>query len=110
MSEKKMKLARNQEIETKQVTLRINVELWYDKETRDERTTYMVVTGVPKDLPDNMMDSVRQHAESQFAAVIQERRFIEMYSKGKSMLEEQPTFINLDKVEAIKIQSVTIKQ
>ena len=91
------------EQKTKIINYRIDVDI------ADEgvKTTYMQVTGVPEDLPEEYESTVMRAAEAQFAAALNQRTFLEFYSKGKSSKDEQPVFYNLSKVFWIKIENIS---
>lgn len=101
MSSKTNKIAKD--IKTKSVSYRIDVELAGE----GTKTTYMVVTGVPEDLPENMMDSVKQAAEMQFASTLNSKQFLEFYNEGKNSRDEQPVFYNMTQMAWIKVKSLT---
>lgn len=107
MSSKAKKMSENitpKEAPTKSAQYRIDVDL----SGVGLRTTYMVVTGIPEDLPDEMEPSVRAAAEKQFASVIKAGSgYLEFYSEGKTSADEQPVFYNLFKLDWLSIKSVT---
>lgn len=67
------------------------------------KSTYMVVTGIPKDLPPEYDNTIKMSAERQFAEALNTRRFLEFYTLGKSAKDEQPVFINTDHVNEVQI-------
>lgn len=90
------------EQKTKTQQYRINVNLAGE----GVKTTYVTVTGIPEDLPEEYENTILRSAEMQFINAINERTFIEFYNEGKSVKEEQPVFYNLDKLAWIQIQSI----
>ena len=88
--------------ETKIICYRIDVDIAGE----GIKTTYMQVTGVPKDLPVEYEETVKRSAEAQFANAINSRIFLEFYDKGKTSKDEQPTFINLSHKDWIKIREI----
>lgn len=70
------------------------------------KSTYIVVTGIPEDLPDEYEDTIKRSAEAQFATAINQRLFLEFYNKGKTSRDEQPTFYNLSKLDWIGIDTI----
>lgn len=107
MSEKKAKEVRK-ENETINFTYRIDVCIATVNESVGslELTTYMIVSGVPKDLPEEMMDTVKYAAQAQFATAINERKFIEFYDKGKTSKDSTPTFFNLGNIEHLTVLGI----
>lgn len=91
------------EKKTKTQQYRIDVELAGE----GIKTTYVTVTGIPEDLPEEYENTIRLAAESQFANAVNERKFLEFYSEGKSARDEQPRFINLAMLAWIQIKSIT---
>lgn len=91
-----------QEQETKIICYRIDVDIAGE----GVKTTYMQVTGVPKDLPVEYEETVRRSAEAQFANALNSRLFLEFYNQGKTSKDEQPTFINLSRKDWIKIREI----
>lgn len=91
---------------TKEMTVRIDLELWRKPEDHSEYSTYIVITGIPEDLPQEYEGTVIKTAEAQFAQALNQRLYLEFYNVGKTSKDEQPLFINLSKVEAIKIKDV----
>lgn len=71
-----------------------------------EKSCYMIVSGVPEGLPEELMPTVETTAKSQFAQVIKTANFIELYSLGKSAKEEDPVFYNLSSFKTISITKV----
>ena len=70
------------------------------------RSTYMVVTGIPKDLPPEYDNTIIMSAERQFAEALNTRRFLEFYTLGKSAKDEQPVFVNTDHVNEVQITEI----
>lgn len=105
MGSKVRKMSENiqQENKTKNMTVQINVNFCGE----GVRSTYMVITGIPEDLPAEFEDTVVATAKSQFANFLNDsRKFIEFYSEGKSNKDEEPRFINVSKLDWIGIVSV----
>lgn len=101
--EKQVLKAQMPEQKTKSVTYRIDVNLAGEC----VKTTYMVITGVPEDLPEEYENTVRRTAEAQFCNALNERKFLEFYNEGKNANDEQPKFINISSMAYIQILSVT---
>lgn len=91
------------EQKTKSVTYRIDVNLAGE----GIKTTYMVITGVPEDLPEEYENTIQRTAEAQFCNALNERKFLEFYDEGKSAKDGQPKFINTSNIAWIEILSVT---
>ena len=88
--------------ETKIIGYRIDVEIAGE----GTKTTYMQVTGVPKDLPAEYEETVKRSAEAQFANAINQRLFLEFYNQGKTSKDEQPMFINLSRKDWIQVKEI----
>ena len=91
---------------TKEMTVRIDIELWRKLEEHEEFSTYMLITGVPEDLPKEYENTVIKTAEGQFAQAINQRLYLEFYTLGKTSKDEHPMFVNLSKVEALKVKDI----
>ena len=104
--EKQVLKAQMPEQKTKNMSVRIDVEIWRKPEDHGEYSTYVVITGIPEDLPPEYEGTVIKTAEAQFAQAINQRLFLEFYTLGKTSKDEQPLFVNLSKIEAIKIKDV----
>lgn len=104
MSNKANKIAKDMaempKQETKNINYQIDVELGNGYGVM---STYMTVTGVPKDLPESYMITVKAAAEKQFAEALNTRQFLEFYSKDKTSKDEQPTFYNMKHIEWAKV-------
>lgn len=94
-----------EEKETKSMTIRVDVCICKDN-CEFNKSTYIVITGIPKDLPEEFESSVIKTAEGQFSQALSSRIFLEFYSPGKSAKDERPTFINLSKIDSIKIENI----
>lgn len=104
MSEKKAKEERKEQ-ETVNMTYRIDLEMGKDP---SKKTTYMIVSGVPKNLPESMYDSVKYAAQAQFVSALNERKFIEVYNEGKTSKDEMPILVNLSMLESIKVTDIVL--
>lgn len=112
MSDKVTKMPVSQEpSETKSMTVAIDIDIDMsyrsDAGTWDKGTVYMVVTGIPIDLPVEYESTIIKAAEQQFASTLNNARWLEMYPREKSALDgETPTFISLRHVTQITIAKV----
>ena len=104
--EKQGSAAQTPEQKTKDMVVRIDVDILFAGDETAHKSTYMLITGVPEDLPKEYENTVIKTAESQFAQALNQRLYLEFYNPGKTSADEQPMFINLSKVEAIKIKDV----
>ena len=107
MSSKVKKMSKEMDVaeqKTKTINYRIDVEL---SDFAGIRSTYMQVTGVPEDLPIEYEDTVKHAAEAQFATALNQRLYLEFYSEGKTINDEQPVFYNLSKLHSVKIVAIT---
>lgn len=105
MSNKVKSIAKQVEVpeqKTKSMNVRIDVEI----AGHGVKSTYIVITGIPEDLPPEFESTVIRTAESQFAQALNQRLFLEFYSQGKTSADEQPVFFNLSKVEWLEIKEV----
>lgn len=91
------------EQKTKTAQYRVDVHL----DGIGRKTTYVTVTGIPEDLPEEYENTILRSAEMQFINAINERTFIEFYNEGKSVKEEQPVFFNIKTFKSIQVVSVT---
>lgn len=71
-----------------------------------ERSTYMAVTGIPKDLPPEYDVTIVRAAKRQFAEALSTRKFLEFYPLGKSDKDEEPVFYNMAKVGSVCVTDV----
>ena len=92
--------------ETKEMVVRIDVDLYKGEEVKS-RSTYMVITGVPKDLPEEYENTVIKTAEKQFAQVLNQRLYLEFYNRGKTNKDEQPVFFNLSRIDEVKVAAIS---
>lgn len=97
--------AKKAEQEVKDVDIQIDVDVIFGEETA-HKTVYVKVVGVPKDLPSEMEDTVVHHAEKIFADMLNSRMYQEFYNRDKTSKDEDPVFINLSRVDAIKVVGV----
>lgn len=97
--------AKKAEQEVKDVDIQIDVDILFGEETA-HKTVYVKVVGVPKDLPPEMEDTVVHHAEKMFADMLNSRMYQEFYNRDKTSKDEDPVFINLSRVDAIKVIGV----
>lgn len=100
--EKQVLATQMPEQKTKDMTIRIDVNI----AGIGEKCTYMLITGVPEDLPKEYENTVIKTAEGQFAQALNQRQFMEFYSTGKTSADKQPVFINLAKVDWLEIKNV----
>ena len=100
--ERQVLAAQTLEQKTKNMTIRIDVNI----AGIGEKCAYMIITGVPEDLPKEYENTVIKPAEGQFAQAINQRQFMEFYNPGKTSKDEQPVFINLSKVDWFEIKNV----
>jgi len=107
MSNKVTKIAKDigteEQVKTKNINYQIDVELGNGL---GKFSTYMTVTGVPEDLPEAYMDTVKAAAERQFAQALNERTFLEFYNVGKTSKDEQPTFYNMRDIGWVTIKEI----
>lgn len=93
------------EQEVKDVDIQIDVDVFFNGEIHN-KTVYVKVTGVPKDLPPEMEDTIVHHAEKMFADMLNSRVYQEFYNRDKTSKDEDPIFYNLSRVGAIKVTGV----
>lgn len=92
-------------VETVEIMTRVNVEIWDDND-KAAKSTYILISGVPKDLPPEMEPTVIRTAEANFINALSSRMFMEFYNVGKSSKDENPIFINLSRLKGIKITGI----
>lgn len=98
--------AKKAEQEVKDVDIQIDVDIFFSNEETAHKTVYVKVIGVPKDLPSEMEDTVIHHAEKMFADMLNSRMYQEFYNRDKTSKDEDPVFINLSRLDAIKVVGV----
>ena len=104
--EKQVLKAQMPEQKTKEMIVRIDVVILFAGDETAHKSTYIVITGIPEDLPVEYENTVIKTAERQFAQVLNQRLYLEFYSIGKTSSDERPLFINLSKVEALKVKDI----
>lgn len=87
---------------TKEMSVRINVNI----SGVGTKVIYMVISGIPDDLPEEYEFTVLKSAEKQLSQIINQRTFIECYNQGKLPSDEHPVCVNLTKVDWLEIQSI----
>lgn len=92
----------NKQSETKEMLVRINLS---GKEGNTV-STYVVITGIPKDLPAEYEQTVIKTAERQFAQALNTQKYLEIYPHGVLPTEREPTFVNLERLDSIAIIDV----
>lgn len=97
--------AKKAEQEVKDVDIQIDVDVFFNGEIHN-KTAYVKVVGVPKDLPPEMENTVVHHAEKMFADMLNSRVYQEFYNRDKTSKDEDPAFYNLSRVDAIKVVGV----
>ena len=99
------KLVTPPKAETKDMMIRIDVGIEVNH-AAVSKSTYMLITGIPKDLPAEYESTVLKTAEKQFATAINQHMFMEFYDPGKSAKDSTPLFINMMKIDAINVTKV----
>lgn len=111
MSSKARRMARDvvdvQPAETQNMEFRISVMLFNKDCHTYEADCYMLVTGIPKDLPASMLESVEKTVRMKFVQTMSEHKFLETYEKGHNRQDSQPLYVNSDKIQSFKIISVS---
>ena len=102
MSSAAKRMSKDIPVKTKDAMYRIDVNL----AGVGCKSTYMVVTGIPEDLPEAYEDTIKRTAEGNFANALNSRCFMEFYSKGKSSKDEQPTFYNMSQMAWVEIEGI----
>ena len=100
--------AKKAEQDVKDVDIQIDVDILIAGEVllSKSKTVYVKVVGVPKDLPPEMENTVVSHAEKMFADMLNSRMYQEFYNRDKTSKDEDPVFINLSRVDEIKVVGV----
>lgn len=93
----------NKQPETKEMLVRINLRL---EDLENFVSTYIVITGIPKDLPSEYEQTVIKTAERQFAQALNTQKYLEVYGHRVLPTDDEPTFINLELVKSIHIIGV----
>ena len=92
--------------EVKNIDLRFDVLLYKDSNEPLAKSAYLKITGVPKDLPPELENTVIEQGRKMFAEMVNSRIYQEYYNRGKTSDDEDPVFFNLTKLDAIKIESL----
>lgn len=95
-------MVKQDQVKTKSINYQIDVNI----ADIGERSTYMTVTGVPEDLPESYMDTVKAAAERQFAEALNTRAFLEFYNVGKTSKDEHPCFYNMKDISWITVTEI----
>lgn len=112
MSSKANRMAANlieqpkQKVETVEIMTRVNVAIEDNDCNITDKSKYILISGVPKNLPPEMEPTVIRTAEANFINALSSRMFMEFYNLGKSSKDEQPEFINMSLMKKIKIKSI----
>ncbi|MBR6135576.1 MAG: hypothetical protein IKQ22_03730 [Clostridia bacterium] len=103
MSNKVAKITKDMVKQEQVITKSINYQIDVEIDGVGEKSTYMTVTGVPEDLPEAYMDTVKAAAERQFAEALNTRTFLEFYNVGKTSKDEHPCFYNMKDISWITV-------
>ena len=87
---------------TKSMTVGIDVNIAGE----GVKTTYVVITGIPEDLPAEYESTVIRTAEAQFTQALNQRLWLEFYEQGKSAKDQNPVYLNLTKVDWLKVEKI----
>lgn len=91
------------ETKTKQAKFRIDLKI----DSSDKvYSLYMILDGIPDPLPEELKDTVLYAARQQFSNAINTRTFIELFDEGKTAVDQNPVFYNLDCLACIEIKSI----
>ena len=105
--EKKMSSAKVQpKQKTIQKTYRIDVK-FTSTIGEYEKSCYIVVTGIPEELPKEYYETIKLSAEQQFANALQTKSFLELYPVGKTAKDCHPLFFNVKNINYLEISNVT---
>lgn len=96
-------IAKAMEVQQETRTEQFRIDLVLDN---TPYTTYMVVSGIPKDLPPEYDNTIVMAAERQFANAINEKSFLEFYERGKNAKDSQPDFINIKTAKTIRVEKI----
>ena len=105
--EKQMIIQQTKQAEqkVKDIDIQIDIDLYKESEVHS-KSVYVKVTGVPEDLPPEMEGTVISHAQKIFADMLNSRIYQEFYNRNKTSKDEDPIFINLSRVDVIKVVDV----
>lgn len=104
--EKQMVVQQAQQAEQKVKNISIQIDVELIKDGILDKTAYVVVTGVPEDLPPEMEGTVISHAQKIFAEMLNSRMYQEFYNRDKTSKDENPIFYNLSRVDAVQVVGV----
>ena len=91
---------------TRSVTVRLDLTFVQSDDKEGECSTFMRLDGIPMDLPPSMEEPVIKGAEHQFVAALNQRMFLEVYPRDTDPRETHPQFINLMRVDYIRVIDV----
>lgn len=95
----------NKQQETKEMLVRVNLR--FDS-ISDIKSTYILVSGIPKDLPVEYEETVLKAAERQFAQALNAQKFLEVYPENTVLQGSvKPCFMNLELIKNIEIISIS---
>lgn len=100
--EKQVLKAQMPEQKTKEMTVGVDVSIAGE----GIKTTYIVITGIPEDLPQEYEGTVIRTAEIQFTQALNQHIWLEFYEQGKSAKDQNPTYINLTKIYWLKVEKI----
>ena len=99
-------MSNDKKTKTIQKTYRIDVR--YNSNAGDqEKSCYIVVTGIPEELPKEYYETIKLSAEQQFANALQTKSFLELYPVGKTAKDCHPLFFNVKNINYLEISNVT---
>lgn len=93
---------------TRQVTVRLELTLCPTDGNFQERSTFMVIDGIPAGLPKGIEEPLIKGAERQFIMALNQRTYLETYSPEGEPGKEHPVFVNLGLLCTIKVNGVKI--
>lgn len=111
MSSKAKKMAAGIEkvepVETQSMEFRLSVNFYSESGETYEADSFMLVTGIPKDLPDSMLETVEKTVRVRFVQAMSSHGFIETYRRGQNRQECTPLYLNSDTVQSFNIKEVS---
>ena len=105
MSSKANRMTKQIQEETKTKQAKFRIDLKIDSSDK-VYSLYMILDGIPDSLPEELKDTVLYAARQQFSNAINTRTFIELFDKGKTAVDQNPVFYNLDCLACIEIKSI----
>lgn len=92
-----------QEEKTQQAKFRVDLKL---DDMPDIKSAYIIIGGIPDPLPPKYKETILYAARQQFSNALNSRSYLELFDKGKTAIEQSPTFYNINLTKKIEIVDI----